>query len=219
MDKVLGKRDNIDTLHIHMFNEKIESYRSKEVLESTLKILKTLQQKENKSICELFQDCVEDPKSTLASTKIKLDKSLSEDISRGKHYPSGHIGNFRLPENYLENLNWKIMTTRIRETLFTYKLHRIYIPLCFDNYFLLFCNFLWILPFSRFPQFLQFFTFCDIFSDFFLNFWISENYLVVYDLPESCNWVRRLRRRIPWLFATVHRYSEKIEFFIDFNKH
>lgn len=104
VDKVLGKRDNIDMLHIHMFNEKIENYRSKEVLESTLKILKTLQQKENQSICTLFQDCVEDPKSTLTSAKIKLDKSLSEDISRGKHYPQGHIGNFRLPENYLEVL-------------------------------------------------------------------------------------------------------------------
>ena len=101
-DKVLGKRDNIDTIHIHLFNEKIDSYKSKEVLDSTHRIIKNLQKPGNKSYLDLFQDCVEDPKSTLAATKVKLDKSLGEDISRGKHYPLGHIGNYRLPENYMQ---------------------------------------------------------------------------------------------------------------------
>ena len=94
----LGKCDTIDKIHKQLFNETVEAQRSKEVTESIVKILDKIGQAPNIST----KGFIEDSMKTLEKVKKKLDHSLAEDISHGRYYSQGHIGNFRMPEDFLQ---------------------------------------------------------------------------------------------------------------------
>ena len=93
----MGKCDTIDKIHKQLFNETVEPHRSKEVVESIIKVLDKIGQAPNIST----KGFIEDSMKTLEKVKKKLDLSLAEDISHGRYYPQGHIGNFRMPEDFL----------------------------------------------------------------------------------------------------------------------
>ena len=93
----MGKCDTIDKIHKQLFNETVEAHRSKEVTESITRILDKIGQAPNIST----KGFVEDSTKTLEKVKKKLDLSLAEDISHGRYYSQGHIGNFRIPEDFL----------------------------------------------------------------------------------------------------------------------
>lgn len=88
-----GKCDSLDKIHKQLFQqETIELHRSTQVLDSLLRICA-------KFNAEDFEP-IEEMTSSLPMMKKKLDTSLAEDIANGKYYPSGHIGNFRMPEKF-----------------------------------------------------------------------------------------------------------------------
>lgn len=95
----LVKCDTIEKVHKQLFNETIEAYKSKEALESVVRIMQMLAQKCGPTWAD---KSVQDSVATLAETKTKLDASLGDDIAQGRHFPVGHIGHFRMPQNYLD---------------------------------------------------------------------------------------------------------------------
>ena len=78
-----------------MFKETIEMYRYKEVLDSICRIVAKFQ-------IEDLKKHVQNPQDTLSEVQCKLNKSLGDDISYGNYYPEGHIGNFRINQNYFD---------------------------------------------------------------------------------------------------------------------
>lgn len=88
-----GKCESLDKIHKQLFQETIEIHRSTQVLDSILRIGSRFKMEEFEPIEEIM--------SSLPIIKKKLDTSLAEDIAHGKYHPSGHIGNFRMPEKFL----------------------------------------------------------------------------------------------------------------------
>ena len=92
-----GKCENIEKVHKQVFNEVIEPHRSQEVVDSIIRIFNRIQM----PIEEISKGNIEDIAKTLENVKKKLDNSLSDDIANGRYYSQGHIGNFRMPAEFL----------------------------------------------------------------------------------------------------------------------
>ena len=93
----LGKCDTLDKIHKQIFHKAVETHRAKEMTEAIIKILEKLGQ----TTKLLTTGHIDDSIKTLEKVKKKLDASLGEDITAGRYYCPGHIGNFRMPENFL----------------------------------------------------------------------------------------------------------------------
>jgi len=92
-----GKCDTLDKIHKQICHTAVETHRAKEMTEAILRILEKLG--ETTKTLSIWP--IDDSIKTLEKVKKKLDASLADDISQGRYYSQGHIGNFRMPENFL----------------------------------------------------------------------------------------------------------------------
>ena len=92
-----GKCDTLDKIHKQIYHTAVETHRAKEMTEAILRILEKL----GETTKTLSTWPIDDSIKTLEKVKKKLDASLADDISQGRYYSQGHIGNFRMPENFL----------------------------------------------------------------------------------------------------------------------
>jgi hypothetical protein len=102
LKKVVAKHNkklanfDLDKVHKQLFKEAIESYRSDEVLDSNVRIIRQLAKDSNCDYVQLVQGNVQDTVTSLDEVKKKLDNSLVGDIGAGLHFPEGHFASYRM---------------------------------------------------------------------------------------------------------------------------
>ncbi len=102
--KAHGKCESIEKIwrQLSKSPDEIHAHRSRQVLRTMVTIVQDYLGQDE--LQKSYDKCFLTSTDNLAKVKRDLDNSLAEDITVGKYFPSGHIGNFRMPENYFLSL-------------------------------------------------------------------------------------------------------------------